>query len=95
MLAAKKLNLTVEQDLMQHIGFIVMEQLKQYKNTRKELSEEQQCKLAYKIAFNQLIQRVESGEIVDFSTFYTVLEKAQARLFVEREYKTDKKNMMN
>ncbi len=89
-LAAKKLKLTVEQGLMQQIGSIVMHQLMLYKKVGKQFTDDQLCILAYKIAFNQLSQRVESGEIADFNDFYNVLDKAKTRLLIKREFKAAK-----
>lgn len=66
-LAAKKLNISVDQETMQMIGFKAMEQLKQYIKEGKQLTEEQLCKLAYTISYNQLKQRLESGEILDWN----------------------------
>lgn len=71
-LAAKKLGVTVDQDIMQQIGFIAMNQLKQYQSTRKvqnekELTQEELCKLAYGISYKQLTDRLDSGEILDWN----------------------------
>jgi hypothetical protein len=61
-LAAKKLNVSEDQESMQKVGFIALEQIKQYIKTGKQLSTEQQLKLAYKIAYNQLQQRLDTRE---------------------------------
>lgn len=66
-LAAKKLNLSTDTDIMQNIGFEAFEQLKQYVKDGKNLSEEQLCKLAYAISYKQLEQRLETGEILDWN----------------------------
>jgi len=56
-LAKKKLNVQADQQLMQEIGLIAMNQLKQYVNEGKQLTDEERCKIAYKIGLNQLEQR--------------------------------------
>jgi DNA-binding Lrp family transcriptional regulator len=66
-LAAKKLGVTVNQDVMQHIGFIALDQLKTYTKQGKCLTEEEQYKLVYKIGLNQIKERLESGEIIDWN----------------------------
>jgi len=66
-LASKKLNISPEQSVMQSIGLTVMEQLKQYLKGGKQLSDEQLCKLAYVISFNQLEDKYgEKGEELDW-----------------------------
>jgi len=66
-LAAKKLGIKAEQDVMQQIGFTALEQVKGYLKGGKQLSEEQLCKLAYKISYNQLEQRFgKGGEYLDW-----------------------------
>jgi len=54
-----------------------METLKQYKNGR-QLTEEQLCKLAYKIGYNQLQQGIENGEVYDKSRLFAIVENAEA-----------------
>ena len=78
-LAAKKLNVSVDQETMQEIGFIAMDKLKQYVKEGRQLSTEQECSAAYTIAHNQLTQRLEIGEIIDWSHLYTYLEKNKIR----------------
>ena len=56
-LAKKKLNVQADQQLMQEIGLIAMNQLKQYVKEGKQLTDEERCKVAYKIGLNQLEQR--------------------------------------
>src|SRR5690606_22800977 len=74
-LAAKKLGLKIDQATMQQIGFIAMETLKRYAKEGKSLSEEQQYKCAYVIAYKQLQQRIDNGEIIDFNNLYGSLLK--------------------
>jgi DNA-binding Lrp family transcriptional regulator len=78
-LAAKKLDVSVDQKTMQEIGFIAMDKLKQYVKEGRQLSTEQECSAAYTIAHNQLTQRLEIGEIIDWSHLYTYLEKNKIR----------------
>ena len=67
-LAAKKLGIKAEQDIMQEVGFKAMEQVKQYIKDGKQLSGEEQCKLAYVISYKQLEQRFgKGGEYLDWS----------------------------
>ena len=56
-LAAKTLKLAVNKEIMQQIGFIAMNQLKEYVKAGKQFTEEELCKIAYKIGLNQLEQR--------------------------------------
>lgn len=63
-LAAKKLGITSDQESMQQVGFITLEQLKQYVKQGVQLDEDQQRKLAYKIAYNQLLQDVERNTVL-------------------------------
>lgn len=66
-LASKKLNISPNQSVMQSIGLTVMEQLKQYVKSDKQLSDDQLCKLAYAISFNQLEQKYgDKGEYLDW-----------------------------
>ncbi len=66
-LASKKLNISPNQSVMQSIGLTVMEQLKQYIKSGKQLSDEQLYKLAYVISFNQLEQKYgANGELLDW-----------------------------
>lgn len=66
-LAAKNLGIKADQEIMQSIGFTALEKLKQYAKDGKQLTPEEQCKCAYKIAYNQLEQRFgQSGEILDW-----------------------------
>lgn len=74
-LAAKKLGVIVDQDTMKLVGFKALEQLKQYIKDGKQLSDEQLCKLAYSVGYNQLKQGVDNKEIFDMSPFYGLLEK--------------------
>jgi DNA-binding Lrp family transcriptional regulator len=80
-LAHKKLNLSVDQETMQDIGFIAMEQLKQYEKEGKQLTEEQQCKAAYVIAYKQLTQRIERGEIWDTNDLYEFYNKVKLQRY--------------
>jgi hypothetical protein len=66
-LAVKKLGVSVQQDLMQQIGHIAFEQLKKYLKEGKPLTEDQLCKLAYSISYNQLSDRLALGEILDLN----------------------------
>lgn len=75
-LAAKKLGIIADQSAMQQVGFAALERLKQYVKQGEQLSEDQQRKLAYKIAYNQLQQGVESGDIFDISDMYAVVKQA-------------------
>ncbi len=59
-LSAKKLKVNVDQDLMQKIGFIAMEQLKQYKKANNEITNDDLFKIAYAIGLKQLQQHFES-----------------------------------
>ncbi len=66
-LASKKLNISPNQSVMQSIGLTVMEQLKQYIKAGKQPSDEQLCKLAYAISYNQLEQKYgKKGELLDW-----------------------------
>lgn len=76
-LAAKKLGIIADQASMQQVGFTALERLKQYVKQGEQLSEDQQRKLAYKIAYNQLQQGVESGDIFDISDMYAVVKQAK------------------
>jgi DNA-binding Lrp family transcriptional regulator len=63
-LAAKTLDIKVEQELMQQIGLIAMDYIK----SLKSLPLDQQCKIAYKIALNQLEQRFgKGGDCLDWN----------------------------
>ncbi|HLU23441.1 MAG TPA: hypothetical protein VKZ77_13335, partial [Bacillaceae bacterium] len=76
----KKLGLKIDQATMQQIGFIAMETLKRYAKEGKSLSEEQQYKCAYVIAYKQLQQRIDNGDIIDFNIFYgSLLEKISTK----------------
>lgn len=75
-LAAKKLGIIADQPAMQQVGFTALERLKQYVKQGEQLSEDQQRKLAYKIAYNQLQQGVENGDIFDISDMYAVVKQA-------------------
>ncbi|RVT56440.1 helix-turn-helix domain-containing protein [Niallia taxi] len=67
-LAAKKLGIKAEQDIMQEVGFKAMEQVKQYIKDGKQLSGEEKCKLAYAISYKQLEQRFgKGGEYLDWN----------------------------
>lgn len=66
-LPVKKLNLSVDQDTMQQIGFIALEQLKQYVKAGKRLDEKQMNKIAYTISYNQLTQRLDSGDLLEWN----------------------------
>jgi len=70
-LAAKKLGVSVEQDKMQQIGFIAFDQLKKYVKEGKQLTEEQLCKIAYSISYNQLTAGLASGEVIDLNKWYS------------------------
>jgi hypothetical protein len=74
-LAVKKLGITVEQEEMQQIGLIALEQVKQYVKAGKVLTVEEQCKVVYTIAHNQLEQRLDRGEVLDFNYEYDRLVK--------------------
>ncbi|MFB7142339.1 helix-turn-helix domain-containing protein [Gottfriedia sp. NPDC056225] len=76
-LAAKKLNVIVGQETMQKVGFITVSQIKHYIKSGKQLTNEQQLKLAYKIAYNQL-QQLECDKPlapVDYSYILTIASK--------------------
>lgn len=75
-LAAKKLGIMTDQASMQQVGFSALEQIKQYVKQGEQLSEDQQRKLAYSIAYNQLQQGVEKGDIFDISDMYAVVVRA-------------------
>ncbi|EDO6859613.1 helix-turn-helix domain-containing protein [Campylobacter coli] len=68
-LALKKLRIQVDKETREEIGRVTFDALKSY----KYLPEEQLRKLAYTIAYNQLQQRLERGEIFDESDWYAVL----------------------
>lgn len=74
-LAAKKFGITGEQEVMQEIGFMALEQIKQYVKEGKALQIEEQCKVAYTIAYNQLEQRLDRGELVSYDYEYDRLFK--------------------
>lgn len=69
--AFKKLKIEVDKETREDIGRTTLEALKQYVMNNKGLSEDEQNKLAYRIAFNQLQQRKERGEIVDLTDFWS------------------------
>ena len=69
--AFKKLKIEVDKETREDIGRTTLEALKQYVMNNKGLSEDEQNKLAYRIAFNQLQQRKERGEIVDLADFWS------------------------
>jgi len=73
-LAAKKLGIATDQETMQNVGLITFEQLKKYVKEGKVLTEDQLCKLAYKIGYNQLNERLTNGEILDINEFYQLLD---------------------
>lgn len=74
-LAAKKLKISVDKKVVQLIGFKVMEQLKRYLKKGDHLNEDQLCKLAYKIAYNQLEQCLDKGEILDTRDLYFLINQ--------------------
>lgn len=78
-LASKKLGVYADQETMQNIGFIAFEQLKKYVKEGKHLTDEQLCKVAYKIGYNQLKDRLDNGEILDWNheaeRFFELIEK--------------------
>lgn len=76
-LAAKKLGITTDQKTMQNVGLITFEQLKKYTKEGKPLTEEQLCKLAYKISYNQLNDRLINGEILDINEFFRLIDHAK------------------
>lgn len=76
-LAAKKLDISPDQETMQMVGFKAMEQLKQYLKDGKPLTADQLCKLAYKISYNQLKDRLDSGEIFDINDFHRMFDYIQ------------------
>jgi Helix-turn-helix domain len=84
-LAVKNLNLSVDQSDVQHVGRIVFEQLKTYIKSGKSLSDDQLCRLAFVIAREQLKQRIEAGEIFDWSDFNRVVENGKQRIAIELE----------
>jgi hypothetical protein len=65
-MAAKKLNVHRDNyETMQEIGFIALEQLKQYIKGGKQLTKDEINKIAYKIGYNQLKQRKEDGDLYE------------------------------
>lgn len=77
--AVKKLEIIVDHSDVQHVALIVFEQLKTYIKSNKHLSKDQICKLAFVIAYNQLSQRIERGDIYDLSDIYQVIYQAKQR----------------
>jgi hypothetical protein len=70
--AFKKLKIEVDKETREEIGRVTLETLKQYVMSNKSMPEEQQNKLAYTIAYNQLKQRVSRGEIENLRDFWKV-----------------------
>ncbi|MNG33329.1 hypothetical protein D3C84_1195540 [compost metagenome] len=60
-----------------------MDRLKGYVKEGKELTPEEQCKVAYTVAYKQLSQRIERGEILDTNDLKDVLKDANNRHYAE------------
>lgn len=84
-LAAKKLKIAVDQSLMQRVGFIAMNQLKQYIKVGKQFTDEELYKIAYTIGLNQLQQHFERqddskvNEVENNQTVKTSIHKRYIR----------------
>lgn len=65
--AAKKRNVHVDSNLMQEIALKAFGKLKEYVKEGRSLSDEQLCKIAYVISKNQLQDRVDQGDILDWN----------------------------
>lgn len=66
-LAAKKRNVAVDSGIMQEIAFKAFDKMKQYVKEGRSLSNEQLCKIAFTISNNQLQDRVDQGELLDWN----------------------------
>jgi DNA-binding Lrp family transcriptional regulator len=96
-LAAKKLKVAVDQSLMQRVGSIAMNQLKQYIKAGKQFTDEELYKTAYTIGLNQLQQHFERqddskvNEVENNQTVKTSIHKRYIRTEMVPEWLTQEK----
>lgn len=79
--AFKKLKIEVDKETREDIGRTTLEALKSYIISNKQLADEELNKLAYRIAYNQIEQRMNRGELEDLTNFWPAL-------YVEKRKKT-------